>query len=62
MRLGRAKSIAAFATVYAHALTLQEMIRNGGSTTYDDLRPRYDRQAEQQFEIFSRSFAPDFRK
>lgn len=43
--------------LYAHALTLQELIRNGGSTTYDSLRPRYDRQAEQQFEIFYRSFA-----
>jgi hypothetical protein len=47
--------------LYAHALTLQELIRNGASTTYDNLRPRYDRQAAQQFEIFYRSFA-DFRK
>ncbi len=43
--------------LYAHALTLQELIRNGGSTTYDNLRPRYDRQAAQQFEIFYRNFA-----
>lgn len=42
--------------LYAHALTLQELIRNGGSTTYDNLRPRYDRQAAQQFEIFYRGF------
>ena len=38
--------------LYAHALTLQEVIRNEGEVTYEVLRPRYDRQAAQQFEIF----------
>ncbi len=38
--------------LYAHALTLQEVIRNKGKETYEVLRPRYDRQAAQQFEIF----------
>jgi hypothetical protein len=38
--------------LYAHALTLQELIRNDGEATYEALRPRYDRQAAQQFEIF----------
>jgi len=38
--------------LYAHALTLQELIRNEGEVTYEVLRPRYDRQAAQQFEIF----------
>jgi hypothetical protein len=38
--------------LYAHALTLQEVIRTEGEATYEVLRPRYDRQAEQQFEIF----------
>ncbi|MGB0042400.1 MAG: hypothetical protein WBP91_04430 [Terriglobales bacterium] len=38
--------------LYAHALTLQELIRNEGKETYEVLRPRYDRQAAQQFEIF----------
>jgi len=38
--------------LYAHALTLQEVIRNGGEVPYEVLRPRYDRQAAQQFEIF----------
>jgi len=38
--------------LYAHALTLQEVIRNGGQVTYEVLRPKYDRQAAQQFEIF----------
>jgi hypothetical protein len=42
--------------LYAHALTLQEMIRNEGRVTYEVLRPRYDRQAAQQFEIFYRAF------
>ena len=42
--------------LYAHALTLQEVIRNEGEVTYEVLRPRYDRQAAQQFEIFDHSF------
>ena len=29
--------------LYAHALTLQEMIRKEGASTYETLRPRYDR-------------------
>jgi hypothetical protein len=38
--------------LYAHALTLQEMIRNEGEVTYEALRRKYDRQAAQQFEMF----------
>jgi hypothetical protein len=38
--------------LYAHALTLQEMIRNEGEVTYEALRPKYDRQAARQFEMF----------
>ena len=38
--------------LYAHALTLQEMIRNEGEVTYEALRPKYDRQAAQQFKVF----------
>lgn len=38
--------------LYAHALTLQEVIRNQGEVAYDVLRPAYDRQAARQFEIF----------
>ena len=38
--------------LYAHALTLQEVVRNNGQVTYEALRPRYDRQAAQQFEVF----------
>jgi len=41
--------------LYAHALTLQEVIRNEGDVTYEVLRPRFDRQAAQQFEIFFHS-------
>jgi len=41
--------------LYAHALTLQEVIRNEGEVTYEVLRPRCDRQAAQQFEIFYRT-------
>jgi len=38
--------------LYAHALTLQEVIRSEGEVAYEVLRPKYDRQAAQQFEIF----------
>jgi hypothetical protein len=38
--------------LYAHALTLQEMIRKEGEVTYETLRPRYDRLAAQQFKVF----------
>jgi hypothetical protein len=38
--------------LYAHALTLQEVIRNQGEATYEVLRPGYDRVAAQQFEVF----------
>jgi len=38
--------------LYAHSLTLQEVIRNEGKITYEALRPRFDRQAAQQFELF----------
>ena len=38
--------------LYAHALTLQEVIRHEGEVAYEVLRPRYERQAAQQFEIF----------
>lgn len=37
--------------LYAHALTLQEVIRNHGEIAYEILKPRFDRQAAQQFEI-----------
>jgi len=42
--------------LYAHALTLQEVIRNDGEVAYEVLKPRYDRQAAQQFEIFYHTF------
>jgi hypothetical protein len=38
--------------LYAHALTLQEMIRTEGKATYEALRPQYDRLAAQQFKMF----------
>lgn len=38
--------------LYAHALTLQELVRSEGKVTYEALRPHYDQQAAQQFEIF----------
>jgi len=41
--------------LYAHALTLQEVIRNGGGVPYETLRPRYERQAARQFEVFYHS-------
>ena len=41
--------------LYAHALTLQEVIRSEGEVAYDALRSRCERQAAQQFEIFYRT-------
>jgi hypothetical protein len=41
--------------LYARALTLQEFIRSDGEIRYEVLRPSYDRQAAQQFEIFYRA-------
>jgi hypothetical protein len=41
--------------LYAHALTLQEVIRTEGKVTYEVLRPGYDRQAARQFEVFNHS-------
>lgn len=48
--------------LYAHALTLQEVIRNEGGVSYEALRPRYERQAAQQFEVFYHSCQQPFRK
>ena len=42
--------------LYAHALTLQEVIRTEGKVTYEVLRPGYDRQAARQFEVFNHTF------
>jgi hypothetical protein len=42
--------------LYAHALTLQEVIRTEGKVTYEVLRPSYDRQAARQFEVFNHTF------
>ena len=41
--------------LYAHALTLQEVIRNQGEVTYQVLRPGCDRQAAEQFKVFQRT-------
>lgn len=41
--------------LYAHALTLEAVIRHDGEVTYEALRPRFDQQAAQQFEIFYHS-------
>lgn len=42
--------------LYAHALTLQEVIRNEGDVTYEVLRPGYDRLAAEQFKVFYHTF------
>lgn len=55
--LGLEKLLQFSRQLYAHALTLQEMIRSGGAIEYEVLRPRYDRQAAQQFEVFYHTFA-----
>jgi len=41
--------------LYAHALTLQEVIGNEGEVPYDRLRPGCGRQAAEQFKVFHRT-------
>ena len=49
--------------LYAHALTLQELIWSGGEVPYEAVRPKYDRQAAQQFGTFiTHKRSPSFRK
>jgi len=38
--------------LYAHALTLQELMWSGGEASYEAVKPKYERQAAEQFEIF----------
>ena len=47
--------------LYAHALTLQEVIRSEGAATYEALRPKYDHLAAQQFEVLHHTFKPPSR-
>jgi hypothetical protein len=42
--------------LYAHALTLQEVVRRQGEVRYEALRPICDRQAAQQFAVFYQTF------
>jgi len=38
--------------LYAHALTLQELMWSGGEAKYEAVRPKYELQAAEQFEVF----------
>lgn len=38
--------------LYAHALTLQELMWSGGKASYESVRPKYELQAAEQFEVF----------
>jgi len=44
-----------FQDLYAHTLTLQEFTRTEYPRSYDDLKPPYEQQAAEKFEIFYRS-------
>jgi len=48
--------------LYAHALTLQELVWSRGEVAYEAVRPKYDRQAAQQFETFIAQRPPGSRK
>lgn len=47
--------------LYAHALTLQEVIRSEGAATYQALRPQYDQLAAEQFQVLHHTFKPPSR-
>ena len=42
--------------LYAHALTLQELIWSQGRVRYEAVKPKYDRQAAIQFKVLRRAF------
>jgi hypothetical protein len=41
-----------FRKMYAHALTLQDLIQTEDDRQYPDVRPQYDQQAEREFAFF----------
>ena len=49
------KLLSFFQNLYAHALTLQDLIANQDDRQYEDFRPKYDRQAAEQFGLFYRA-------
>lgn len=44
-----------FQDLYAYALTLKELIESEDDRQYDDVKPKYDRKAAEQFELFFRA-------
>jgi len=44
-----------FQELYAHALTLQELVSSKAALRYEDVRSKYDRQAEEQFALLYRA-------
>ncbi len=49
------KLIHFFQELYAHAPTLQDLVQTADNRTYERIKPQYDRQAAEQFEIFYRA-------
>lgn len=44
-----------FQEMYAHALTLQDLIETDDKRTYEEVKPQYDRLAENEFALFYRA-------
>jgi hypothetical protein len=44
-----------FPKLYAHALTIQDLMATDDERKYEDVRPKYDQQASEQFELFYRA-------
>lgn len=46
-----------FQQLYAHALTLQELVWSNNGLQYDETRLKYDRQADEQFQQLYQSLS-----
>jgi hypothetical protein len=42
----------AFQEMFAHMLTLQDLIGTDDNRTYEEVKPKYDQQAEREFALF----------
>jgi hypothetical protein len=49
------KLLTYFQDLFAHAATLQDLIQTDDKRTYEQIRPMYDLQAEQEFASFYRA-------
>ncbi len=46
------KLLQVFQNTWIHMMTLQELIETDDERTYDDVRPKYEKEAEHKFALF----------